>query len=321
MKVFVTGASGHLATNTILQLLEEGYQVVAYLRNKSNILLKEKGYFEVIEGDYRPDDLNRAMKGCDYVVHTAAEASQGKVRYRYYESVNVELTKKICAAAVRQGVRRLIYVSTANVFAYGSKEDPGDESKPSRPPFSRSQYVTSKRVAQEYVLSCKDKMEVIVLNPSFMIGPYDQKPGSNSLVLMGMKSKLLFYPPGGKNFIHVKDAAAAIVNSLDRGKNGECYLLANENISYREFFVMLGNALQKKIKLIRMPLFVMIMGGLLGDFLKFLGINNPLFMTNVKIIRTDNYYTGKKSEEELGITYRPIMDAIEESSSWLKEHR
>lgn len=320
MKVLVTGASGHLATNTILQLVERGYSVAAYLRNKNKFLLAEGKNIEVIEGDYEPDDLDKAMRDCEFVVHTAAESSQGKVRYRYYEKVNVELTLKICAAAVRQGVRRMIYVSTANVFAYGSKDVPGDESKPSKPPFTRSQYVISKRIAQEHVLSYQDKMEVIILNPSFMIGPYDQKPGSNILVLMGMKRKVLFYPPGGKSFVHVKDASAAIVNSLLRGKNGECYLLAHENISYKEFFAMLGRSLNKKIKLIRLPFFVMILLGILGELLKLLGINNSLFMTNVGIVRTNNYYTGKKAQKELGITYRPILSAIEDSSSWLKSH-
>ncbi len=79
MKVLVTGASGHLATNTIIQFIEQGYYVRALLRNKKKFLLSNSEYLEAWESDYQEESLSRAIQDCDYIVHIAAEASQGKV--------------------------------------------------------------------------------------------------------------------------------------------------------------------------------------------------------------------------------------------------
>ena len=319
MKVLVTGASGHLATNTIIQLIEQGYYVRALLRNKKKFLLSNSEYLEVWESDYQEESLSRAIQDCDYIVHIAAEASQGKVRLRYYSVVNVEITQRICSLAVIHGVRKLIYISTANVFGYGSREEPGDETTPGKWPFTASQYVTSKQMAQEIVLSYKNEIDVTVLNPSFLIGPYDQKPGSNRVVLMGLKRKIIFYPPGGKNFVHVLDVALAIASALKLGKNGACYLIANENLSYKEFFTLLGEVLQKKYLFISLPVFILHILGVIGEFLKILGINNEIFLTNMGIVRTNCFYSGKKAQKELQLMYHPVRNALEDSVKWLND--
>jgi dihydroflavonol-4-reductase len=97
-------------------------------------------------------------------------------------------------------------------------------------------------MAEELLMKASEKMktEVVIVNPTFMIGPYDTKPSSGKIILMGYNKRISFLPPGGKNFIHVKDAAAAVCNALKYGKNREKYLLCNENLTYREFFKLMN---------------------------------------------------------------------------------
>jgi dihydroflavonol-4-reductase len=163
-------------------------------------------------------------------------------------------------------------------------------------------------------------MDVVIINPSFLIGPYDQKPGSNRLVLMGTKRKVIFHPPGGKNFVHVTDVAISIVSALKLGRNGECYLLANENLAYKEFFTRIGEVIHKKFLFIRLQVLFLIILGLFGEVFKILGINNELFLTNMGIIRTNCFYSGEKAQQEFGLKYHSVRDAVEDSLNWYKDN-
>ena len=58
-----------------------------------------------------------------------------------------------------------------------------------------------------------------------MLGAYDTKPSSGKIILMGLNKKLLFHPPGGKNFVHVRDVAKGLISCLEKGKNGERFVL------------------------------------------------------------------------------------------------
>ncbi|HEY9222514.1 MAG TPA: NAD-dependent epimerase/dehydratase family protein [Lutibacter sp.] len=100
---------------------------------------------------------------------------------------------------------------------------------------NNSLYTKSKLEAENYLLQNTDKIEIIVINPSFMLGAYDSKPSSGKIILMARKKKIIFYPSGGKNFVHVKDASAGIISCLEKGKNGEKYFIANKNLTYAEF--------------------------------------------------------------------------------------
>jgi dihydroflavonol-4-reductase len=208
MKVLVTGASGLLATNTIIQLLDKNYYVRALVRNKSKLVIPNSESIEVIEGDITDlPTLENAIRGCQCIVHAAAETRQNLIDSKNYSDINVLATRNICELAIKNKVSRVIYVSTANVFGYGDALNPGNEETPNKLPFTKSLYVKSKIEAQEIALSFKKELEIIVVNPTFLIGAYDQKPSSGRLVLMGLNKRFIFYPPGGKNFIHVSDAA------------------------------------------------------------------------------------------------------------------
>lgn len=221
MKVLVTGSSGFLATNTIIKLIENGYSVRGLIRNRNHCLVPSNYKFELFEGDIKDLlTLEQAVIGCDYIVHAAAETSQGKVKYDDYASVNIQGTENICWLASKHKIKRLIYISTINVFGYGTIDKPGDETSKSKTPFSNSLYVISKQKAEEIALSYKNNFDVIVLNPCFMIGPFDQKPGPGRLVLSGYNKRLVFIPPGGKNLVHVEDVANGIVNALTMEKMG-----------------------------------------------------------------------------------------------------
>ncbi|NJK94820.1 MAG: NAD-dependent epimerase/dehydratase family protein [Bacteroidales bacterium] len=117
----------------------------------------------------------------------------------------------------------MIYVSTANTFGYGSKLKPANELSEFSFFNFNSGYIMSKFIAQQHVLREieKSQLPVVIVNPAFMIGPYDSKPSSGKIILMGLDKKIQFCPPGGKSFVDVRDAAVAVCNAITMGKNGE----------------------------------------------------------------------------------------------------
>jgi nucleoside-diphosphate-sugar epimerase len=318
-KILVTGASGLLGTNTIQELLNNGYHIKALVRDKNKYVLADHQNVELIEGSLAdPIIREKAVKDCKFIIHTAAETSQSKIHYSEYYKTNVEFTSALYNIAIKYGVKRIIHVSTSNVFGFGNLQNLGDENTPIKSPFTDSLYVQSKIASQSLALTFSDKIDVIIVNPTFLIGPFDQKPSSGRIILYGYGKSVIFYPPGGKNFIDTRDAAKAIVASLINGKNKEAYVLAGENLSYKQFFERLISNSSKRPLLIGIPSVLLLLVGVFGNLLKKLNVENEYTLTNMKILCVKNYYSNLKSKNELYIEFHPIDNAIIDTINWFK---
>ncbi len=319
MKVLVTGANGLLATNTIIELLDRGYLVKGLIRNKNKFAYGEHPNLELFEGDITNlSDVELATKDCDFVIHAAANTNQDLLKLSHYHSVNVMGTENLLKGCLKNKVKKFIFVSTANTFGYGTKTELGNESKDIKEPFSLSFYALSKLEAQNLLFKAAHKINVVVVNPTFMLGAYDTKPSSGKIILMGLKKYLLFYPPGGKNFIHVRDAAYGVVNAIKKGKNGEAYLLAGENLSYKEFFKKVNLNTNNNPLLIKLPKSLLLFLGTLGNLIRKAGVKTDLSKTNMHILCVGNFYSNKKAKEELHMTFRPVEEAIDDAISWFR---
>ena len=318
-KILVTGASGLLGANTIQELLNNGYHIKALVRDKNKYVLADHENVELIEGSLAdPVIMETVVKDCEFIIHTAAETSQNKIHYSDYYKTNVEFTGALYNTAIKNGVKRIIHVSTSNAYGFGNLKELGDENTPIKSPFTDSLYVQSKIAPQNLALTFSDKLDVIIVNPTFLIGPFDQKPSSGRIILYGYGKKVIFYPPGGKNFVDTRDAAKAIVTSLLKGKNKEAYILASENLTYKQFFEKLNTNSLKKPLLIKIPSFLLMIIGVFGNLLKTLGINNEITLTNMKILCVKNYYSNLKIKNELNIEFNPIDNAITNTIDWFK---
>ncbi len=322
MKVLVTGANGLLATNTIIELLGQGYTVTGLLRDKEKFLLPPHQNLELIEGDILNADITeQAIQKCHYLIHIAAETRQNLINYKDYYKTNVEGPANLIQAAIKYKLKKFILISTVNTIGYGTKNNPGTEKDSIKEPFSSAYYAQSKLQSQEIVLSRSHEIDVVVINPTFLIGPYDSKPGSGRIILMNYGKKIIFYPPGGKNFVHVSDAARGIVSALQNGKNGEIYLLANENLTYKEFFQKLALITDSQAVLVKIPKYILLLIGIIGNILKFAGIRNEITLTNMRILCVNNFYSGQKAQNELNIKFTKIEFALKDAVNWFKDNK
>ena len=311
-RVLVTGANGFLASALIPCLLSRGYAVRAMLRRAGAYAGESHSDLEIVEGDFTcPEILPPIVSGCSHVIHTAAVTCQG-ASWSDYMRVNVSAVRTLMEIAAECRVERFVYVGSANTLSYGTKENPGDETAPLRAPFSDSRYALSKAAGQALAADFSQRLDTVTVNPTFMIGRCRRGSGSHRITARGLRP-VVFYPAGGKNFVHVGDAALGTVLAMEKGRCGEAYLLAGENLSYREFYGMVSRLGGREALLVRIPPFLLLAAGAVGSLLEHMGLESEINMTNMRILCLGNYYTGEKSRRELGLEYRPVEQAVREA--------
>lgn len=319
-RVLITGASGLLGSNTAAEFLKRGYQVRVLIRRSSRTTALGGLEVEKVYGDLADtESVQKAVRGCQYVVHAAANTRQWGIAAIDYQRDNVESVNKITQAALRYGIERLIFVSTANVFQPGDKTRPGDETTTAAPALSDTYYISSK-LAAENLIQAKVRQEglpAIIVNPTFLIGPRDAQPSSGRLLLHGLRHRVVLCPAGGKNFIDVRDAACGIANAITQGRIGRRYLLAHENLSYADFFNQVAFATGLHRPRLLMPARLLQSAARASEIWgKLSGHPLPLTATGAHLLNSECYYTADKAIRELGLPQTPIKNAIEAALDW-----
>jgi len=236
--------------------------------------------------------------------------------------VNIEGTKNMLEAAVQANVRKFIHVGTANSFSFGSRKAPGREDTPYKGSKYKIDYMDSKYVAHQLALSYTDRLDVSIVNPTFMIGPYDSAPSSGAMVVAIYEGKLPVCAPGGRNYICVKDAAVGIANALKLSKRGESYILGHQNLSYKEAFSKIGNITGKKPPSLVLPKWMVLLYGRLSDVVARLTGRVPTVSYPMAQISCDeHYFTTEKAVQELQLPQTPIEEGIRDCFDWLLEHQ
>jgi dihydroflavonol-4-reductase len=323
--VLLTGANGFLGGHLCRELLRRGYAVRAFVRPDSDRRVLDDLSLDVWLGDLRDvDNVRAATYGCDYVIHAGAATQVNPARSEEVVRTNIEGTAATLAAAVESHVKRFVFVGTANVFGFGSKKKPGNECLPYMGERYGLDYMDSKRAATELVMQAahEDKLPVVLVHPTFMIGPLDYKITSNALMLAIYRGAVLGTPMGGKNYIHVSDVATATVNALTEGGIGESYILGNQNLSYREAFSLMADVM--RVRPPKLPALVPI-SYLIGQFsdwkYKLTGKKALLNSAMVAVANDTHYFNAAKAVKELHLPQTPVRIAMEEAFTWFQQQK
>jgi dihydroflavonol-4-reductase len=323
MKVLVTGADGLLGNNLVRELLEREYQVSVLLldRKKKSTALEALPLTFHYGNILDVTELENAVRGNDMVIHAAASTQVFPPRDHMIHEINVRGTANVIEACLKHGIKRLIHIGTANSFQPGSIENPGTEDGPYTGAQYGLDYIDSKYEAQKKVLDAVKTrgLNAVVLNPTFMIGPYDSKPSSGAMVMALYKKKIPAYTHGSKSYIAVKDAAVAISNALTMGRTGECYLLSNFNLTHREAFTIMGKAIDVKPPKIGLPSFLIRLIGSIGSLLAKLRQHAPAITKEIAVLSCGHHcYSGEKARRELKMPCTDLGEATKGCLDWLK---
>ncbi len=318
--ILLTGANGFLGSHIARELLNRRYNVRALVRPGSNRKTLPELPIELVEGDLlNLTDVLRAAKGCKAVIHAAALAQVNPARDPRIWVVNKTGTENVLQAVKQTNMARLIYVGTANVFGFGTNEQPGTERSPYSGQAYGVDYMDSKVAATELVRQAayRDEVPAIMVHPTFMVGPLDGKPTSGAMLLAVAKKQLPGYPAGGKNFVHVRDAAIATVNALTMGRLGESYILGNENLTYHEAFTLMADVAGVQPPRFALPPAVALFYARAREWLANLRGKIPTVNVPMAMIANDgHYFSSAKAVRELNLPQTPIRQAIQEAYDW-----
>ncbi len=324
MKILVTGADGLLGNNLVRELLARKHEVrVLLLPDSPSNSLEELNIERLYGNILNTQDIEKAIQGCDAVIHAAANTNIWPSRSEIIRRVNIEGTQNIIDASLKAKIKRLVYIGTANSFGFGSKEKPGNEQRSYQSAKYGLDYMDSKLEAQHLVLKAvkEQGLPAITVNPTFMLGPYDTKPSAGALILAIYEQKVPGFAPGGRNYLYVKDAAVAIANGLTKGKIGESYIVGNINLSYEEMFTLVAKTVNVKPPKIKIPALFIKLYGMIGSAYGSLFKKAPTVSYPMALISCDeHYFTAQKARDELDLPQTDIKTAIRESFDWLKEN-
>jgi dihydroflavonol-4-reductase len=262
--------------------------------------------------------IRRGLEGADAVLHIGATYKVGiPARDRpAMHDANVAGTERVIDAALDAGVKRIVHVSTGNVYG-NTRGKVVDESyvRP-QPPDFLSCYDETKYLAHQVALDrIAAGAPVVIVQPGGIYGPDDPSELGNVIDQTRTgKLKLRMFPDTGFNFVHVEDVAEGILLALDKGRIGESYNLAGQKSTMGELVDMTAEIVGRKPPRVTMPAAMMKMAIPIGPVVgKLMG-----FPPNLReLIRTSDgvtfWMTDEKARSELGFAPRDLRTGLEQT--------
>lgn len=331
--ILLTGGTGFLGRHTAELLLAKG-EKVRVLARRRDALLSERGA-EVVLGDVTDaGSLRAAFAGVESALHLAGrvERTQGAADELY--RVHVDGTRNVLREAARARVARFVHLSTSGAVAVSTKPDPiKDERSGYATEIVRSfPYYLSKIFAEKVALEGFDpgvrledgqrvKVPVVVVQPSLLLGPGEGALASAKDVVRFLKREIPAVPPGGVNFVDVRDAAAATVAALEKGRPGERYLVGGQNMSVEAFFVLLEKVSGVKAPTIALSATVQDFAARAVAGFESLFEKAPMsgdFATALAMGGLFWYLDAAKARAELGFSPRPADQTLRDTVDWLR---
>ena len=325
MRVLVTGATGFVGGNLARELWDRGYEVQALARPRSNTLTMEGTGIHRVEGDILDrESLDRAMAGCKAVFHCAAEYTFWSRDPQGVRRSNVEGTVNVLECAADAGVERVVHTSTVSTIGIPWDGSLGDEWTPLTPQALHGHYKRSKFEAEQEVLRLAEKgVPVVVVNPTAPVGPWDVKPTpTGKIILDFLRRKIPAYLATGLNLVDVADVSAGHILALERGRNGERYILGNRNVTLKEMFAMLSSITGLSAPRVRLPYWLVVGAGYAEQAVS-AGLlrREPLIpVEGVVASKKPAWVSSQRAISELGLPQSPVERALERAAEWFTAH-
>ncbi len=324
MPTLVTGATGFVGVNLVRALTAQGEKVRALVRSSSPRSALDGLDVEFAVGDVTDaESVRAAMEGCDRVYHLA-----GWVQITPWDAlgarrINVVGVENVCRACVTCRVERLVHVSSIAAVGHGPMDAPVDETAEWNFQSLRAPYYDTKRdgelVVRRYV---DDGLDAVIVNPGYVVGPYDIKPTSGRVILRVATRRMPGVPSrGGIAFVDVRQVVEGMQAGMARGETGQRYLLVGENISYADFVARVARITGVRAPSVRWPFWSLWPAAAICDVVarwkpeKFTDVNTAILRTSF----CDQYLDGSKAHRELGIAHWPIDRAVSDAFEWFQE--
>jgi dihydroflavonol-4-reductase len=324
--ILVTGGTGFLGAHLVRMLAsQDRARLRVLVHSAPPAWLKDRALdVELVSGSVTsPDDVARAVAGVDQIYHLAGMVSHRDADAHRMYAVHVDGTRVVCEAAAGAGVSRIVMASTSGTVAVSRRaDDVADEGTPAPIDIiARWPYYASKLYQEETARrACGDKVELVTVNPSLLLGPGDDRLSSTRPIVQFLAREILLMPAGGLNVVDDRDLAALLPVAMARGTAGARYLLGAVNWTFAEFF----GRLERLTKISGPKL------KLSGDFphlaaraqaavFKKLGRKVPVDPESVDMAQYYWYLDAGKAARELGFVPRDPSDTLRDTVDYVRD--
>lgn len=325
MRVFVTGATGFVGGHVARELASRGADLRLLTRRTSNPANLEGLRGETVTGDLlEPEGLRSAIRGCDALMHVAADyrlwVRDPDTMYRS----NVEGTRALLRIAREEGVQRFVYTSSVATMGFRSDGTIVDEDTPVTLADMVGHYKRSKFMAEQVALeAARAGQSVIVLNPTTPIGPGDLKPTPTGRIIVDfLNRKFPAYVDTGLNLVDVTEVARTHADALneDVGRPGERYILGGENLTLKQILDKMSSITGLPSPSMQVPHSVAMIFAFFDETLagKIRGKEPRATVEAVRMGKKKMFASSAKAEHELGFRVVPVYKALRTAIDWFR---
>jgi dihydroflavonol-4-reductase len=324
-QILVTGATGFLGRHVIHTLLGTGAPLACPIRilSRSGNPWPNDPRVEHVGGDITDATaVRKAVAGAGVVLHLAGLVKRDPGSADAMRRTHVEGTRNVCEAALGAPATRIVVASSSGTVAVSRDPVVHTESAPyATGVVDHWPYYLSKIEQEKLALAYHEegKLDVVVLNPSILLGPGDIHRSSTDDVRAFLDRRIPNVPSGGLNFVDARDTARAFVSAIDRGRGGQRYLIGGHNMTIRAFFGFL-----ERISGVRAPRLVLperiARGG--AAFLRrayaIAGGRFPLDDASIEMAYRYWYCDSALAQKELGFEARPGDETLRDTVGFIR---
>jgi nucleoside-diphosphate-sugar epimerase len=306
MKAIVTGGTGCVGYHVVLELLEEGWEVIVFHRETSNTSMFDSSVTLVKVNLYDlKSTIDSIPEGIDAVFHLAANVAHHTDPNQWKD--NVLVTKNLIEAAIQKKVGRFIFTSTA---AARFARDTSDPKKLARE--IPSGYARTKRLAEIVVLDAADRgLDIVILQPTIVLGEFDFHRNYSQLFEKNLLTLIRASLPGRLEFADAKKIAQAHINAYHKGESNCFYVLGGAYLSWFELQQVIASTHGEKPPLFTLPnwfLYCIAIMHAIGyklfgvhpqmttDLIWLLGDEDPVQLSDSKKAQLDLEYSNKDTD-------------------------
>ena len=335
--ILVTGGTGLVGSHLLKQLIKGEESIRAIYRDEKS-LNKIKHFFilfniswsdvlkkvEWVKSDLlNPAVLEDAFIGIDHVYHCAAMVSFNKRDKKQMLKVNIEGTSNVVNLSLDYNVKKLCHVSSTAAIGNTTNGDLRTEKNDWQNDGTFSKYSISKYFAEmEVWRGSEEGLDVVIVNPSIIIGAGDWKSSSSNLFLK-VWNGLRFYTLGVNGFVYINDVVKAMTELMNSDIKNERYLVIAENLTFQTLFNYISEYLNKPYPS------VLVRKWMTSVLCKVEAIKSFLFKSNPLVTKESadsamriTKYSNQKIKKDLQFEFTPIKIAVKETADlFLKDNR
>ena len=319
----MTGATGFVGSAVARALAARGHKLRVLVRRGSDRRNLAGLDAEAVEGELTDAaSLARAVAGCRFVVHVAADYRIWVPDPEAMLASNVGGTRALFLAALDAGVERVVHCSSVATLGLTKDGTPADETTPVSEDTIVGIYKKSKFRAEQAVLQLVRErgLQAVIVNPSAPVGPRDIKPTpTGKMIADAASGKIPAYIDTGLNVVHVDDVAMGHVLALERGRVGERYILGSENLSLLQLLTIVAEEAGRRPPWLRLPSELLWPVALAGEALaRVTGMTPPVTRDHLRMARKRMFFSSAKAIAELGYAPRPARVAVRDAIAWFR---